>query len=298
MKWFKRLTTLEVALLIPLFIGISAYFSTIGIAKLVSLPLIVVILVVVAIDVAKFVSVGLMVTTRGWLVKTVMTPVLVAAVVATSFSFYAALVYSHVESESYKKTENVTEAQLSRRSVERQIERYQRLLEEVEQSIAALNSADTEQSIWQERLRRRELEPLLQRKEEYLARLDSLESLFVASSVTTSQKENLYFLNSVSPNFYFAILTFVFDPLAVLLYALFVRMLKQNAREEDEKEVKEEKTEVEVVKPNEPEEQDFVSKQEEAEQLLMDKVFRTKRFAFDPARMQPQKVVIREKRRG
>lgn len=297
MKWFKRLTTLEVALLIPLFIGISAYFSTIGIAKLVSLPLIVVILVVVAIDVAKFVSVGLMVTTRGWLVKTVMTPVLVAAVVATSFSFYAALVYSHVESESYKKTENVTEAQLSRRSVERQIERYQRLLEEVEQSIAALNSADTEQSIWQERLRRRELEPLLQRKEEYLARLDSLESLFVASSVTTSQKENLYFLNSVSPNFYFAILTFVFDPLAVLLYALFVRMLKQNAREEDEKEVKEEKTEEEVVKPNEPEEQDFVSKQEEAEQLLMDKVFRTKRFAFDPTRMQPQKVVIREKRR-
>lgn len=297
MKWFKRLTTLEVALLIPLFISISAYFSTIGIAKLVSLPLIVVILVVVAIDVAKFVSVGLMVTTRGWLVKTVMTPVLVAAVVATSFSFYAALVYSHVESESYKKTENVTEAQLSRRSVERQIERYQRLLEEVEQSIAALNSADTEQSIWQERLRRRELEPLLQRKEEYLARLDSLESLFVASSVTTSQKENLYFLNSVSPNFYFAILTFVFDPLAVLLYALFVRMLKQNAREEDEKEVKEEKTEVEVVKPNEPEEQDFVSKQEEAEQLLMDKVFRTKRFAFDPTRMQPQKVVIREKRR-
>lgn len=297
MKWFKRLTTLEVALLIPLFIGISAYFSTIGIAKLVSLPLIVVILVVVAIDVAKFVSVGLMVTTRGWLVKTVMTPVLVAAVVATSFSFYAALVYSHVESESYKKTENVTEAQLSRRSVERQIERYQRLLEEVEQSIAALNSADTEQSIWQERLRRRELEPLLQRKEEYLARLDSLESLFVASSVTTSQKENLYFLNSVSPNFYFAILTFVFDPLAVLLYALFVRMLKQNAREEDEKEVKEEKTEVEVVKPNEPEEQDFVSKQEEAEQLLMDKVFRTKHFAFDPTRMQPQKVVIREKRR-
>lgn len=296
MKWFKRLTTLEVALLIPLFIGISAYFSTIGIAKLVSLPLIVVILVVVAIDVAKFVSVGLMVTTRGWLVKTVMTPVLVAAVVATSFSFYAALVYSHVESESYKKTENVTEAQLSRRSVERQIERYQRLLEEVEQSIAALNSADTEQSIWQERLRRRELEPLLQRKEEYLARLDSLESLFVASSVTTSQKENLYFLNSVSPNFYFAILTFVFDPLAVLLYALFVRMLKQNAREEDEKEVKEEKTEEEFVKPNEPEEQDFVSKQEEAEQLLMDKVFRTKRFAFDPTRMQPQKVVIREKR--
>lgn len=296
MKWFKRLTTLEISLLIPLFISLSVYFSTQGVAKFVALPVWVVALVIAAIDVAKFVSVGLLVTTRGWLLKTILIPVILCAVFATSFSFYAALVYSHAESVSSEKVENITEATITRETVQRQIARYEQLLEEVDRSIENMNNTTTE-SIWQERLRKRELESLVNRKEEYLAAIDSLEAVLVSSTVESNQRQNLFFLNYITPNFYFVLLTIIFDPLAVLLYALFVRMLKQNAREEDEKEVKEEKTEVEVVKPNEPEEQDFVSKQEEAEQLLMDKVFRTKRFAFDPTRMQPQKVVIREKRR-
>jgi len=295
MKWFKRLTTLEISLLIPLFISLSVYFSTQGVAKFVALPVWVVALVIAAIDVAKFVSVGLLVTTRGWLLKTILIPVILCAVFATSFSFYAALVYSHAESVSSEKFENITEATITRETVQRQIARYEQLLEEVDRSIENMNNTTTE-SIWQERLRKRELESLVNRKEEYLAAIDSLEAVLVSSTVESNQRQNLFFLNYITPNFYFVLLTIIFDPLAVLLYALFVRMLKQNAREEDEKEVKEEKTEVEVVKPNEPEEQDFVSKQEEAEQLLMDKVFRTKRFAFDPTRMQPQ-VVIREKRR-
>ncbi|NP_835631.1 hypothetical protein Rm378p044 [Rhodothermus phage RM378] len=296
MKWFKRLTTLEISLLIPLFISLSVYFSTQGVAKFVALPVWVVALVIAAIDVAKFVSVGLLVTTRGWLLKTILIPVILCAVFATSFSFYAALVYSHAESVSSEKVENITEATITRETVQRQIARYEQLLEEVDRSIENMNNTTTE-SIWQERLRKRELESLVNRKEEYLAAIDSLEAVLVSSTVESNQRQNLFFLNYITPNFYFVLLTIIFDPLAVLLYALFVRMLKQNAREEDEKEVKEEKTGVEVVKPNEPEEQDFVSKQEEAEQLLMDKVFQTKRFAFDPTRMQPQKVVIREKRR-
>lgn len=296
MKWFKRLTTLEISLLIPLFISLSVYFSTQGVAKFVVLPVWVVALVIAAIDVAKFVSVGLLVTTRGWLLKTILIPVILCAVFATSFSFYAALVYSHAESVSSEKVENITEATITRETVQRQIARYEQLLEEVDRSIENMNNTTTE-SIWQERLRKRELESLVNRKEEYLAAIDSLEAVLVSSTVESNQRQNLFFLNYITPNFYFVLLTIIFDPLAVLLYALFVRMLMQNAREEDEKEVKEEKTEVEVVKPNEPEEQDFVSKQEEAEQLLMDKVFRTKHFAFDPTRMQPQKVVIREKRR-
>ncbi len=296
MKWFKRLTTLEISLLIPLFISLSVYFSTQGVAKFVALPVWVVALVIAAIDVAKFVIVGLLVTTRGWLLKTILIPVILCAVFATSFSFYAALVYSHSESVSSEKVENITEATITRETVQRQIARYEQLLDEVDRSIENMNNTTTK-SIWQESLRKRELESLVNRKEKYLAAIDSLEAVLVSSTVESNQRQNLFFLNYITPNFYFVLLTIIFDPLAVLLYALFVRMLKQNAREEDEKEVKEEKTEVEVVKPNEPEEQDFVSKQEEAEQLLMDKVFRTKHFAFDPTRMQPQKVVIREKRR-
>lgn len=296
MKWFKRLTTIEISLLIPLFISLSVYFSTQGVARFVALPVWVVALVIAAIDVAKFVSVGLVVTTRGWLLKTILIPIILCAVFATSFSFYAALVYSHAESDSAKSVENIEEASVVRETVERQIARYEQLLGEVNRSIENLNQAQTE-SIWQERLRKRELETLVNRKEEYLAAIDSLETILVSSTVAANRRQNLYFLNHITPNFYFILLTIIFDPLAVLLYALFVRMLNQNVHKENEKEVKEKETVAAEVETIEPEEQNIVSKQEEAEQLLMDKVFRTKRFAFDPTRMQPQKVVVREKRR-
>lgn len=141
MKWFKRLTTIEISLLIPLFISLSVYFSTQGVARFVALPVWVVALVIAAIDVAKFVSVGLLVTTRGWLLKTILIPIILCAVFATSFSFYAALVYSHAESDSAKSVENIEEASVVRETVERQIARYEQLLGEVNRSIENLNQA-------------------------------------------------------------------------------------------------------------------------------------------------------------
>jgi len=228
MKWFKTLTTIEVVLLVPLFIGISAYFSTVGISRLVAMPLAIVVLVVVAIDVAKFVGVGLIAVGRSSALRWLMLPVIIVATFATSFSFYAALVYSHTESESYKREQTINEADVKFGVIKNQIARYEQLLEDVERGIAALERVRAG-SLRQEQYRQRQLEMLMDRKNRYLVQIDSLEKALVLTDVTSKSKENLYFLNRISPNFYFALLTIVFDPLAILLYATFIRMFyKEN----------------------------------------------------------------------
>lgn len=237
MNVLRKLTTIEIIILIPCFIFISAFFSTIGIQKITSLEVWVVVFIVLTIDISKFVATGLVVITKNKLLKILLSIIISICVILTSFSFYSALVFSFSDSEFAKRQTIENEAVLEEESLDRQLERYKSLVNEIDKSIEKLQQAKTNEGIYQERLRKREIDNLLSRKENYILKIDSLENQKIQKITVQKQKNELFLLNKISPNFYFLLLTLVFDPLAVLMYASFINYIKKGKKEERKEEI-------------------------------------------------------------